>query len=141
MMPLWLAALICLVALATFTACEAALTSVSRIRLRHWAGKRLSGADAEELLQRPRALLTMAFVGSNLSIVGFAVTVTALLVSYVPMLRDSPLLAAMMCRSGRSSRRVRNRVSVGLSSTTRTLWRGEGPARNAPKLDSKAVLR
>jgi putative hemolysin len=94
MMPLWLAALICLVALATFTACEAALTSVSRIRLRHWAGKRLSGADAEELLQRPRALLTMAFVGSNLSIVGFAVTVTALLVSYVPMLRDTPLLAA-----------------------------------------------
>jgi putative hemolysin len=95
MTRLWVAAAICLSALAIFTACEAALTSVSRIRLRHWAGKRLSGADAEELLQRPRALLTMAFVGSNLSIVGFAVIVTALLVSHLPALRDAPLLAVL----------------------------------------------
>ncbi len=95
MIRLWVAAAVCLGALAVFAACQAALTSVSRIRLRHWAGKRLSGADAEELLQRPRALLTMAFVGSNLSIVGFAVVVTALLVEYAPALRGAPLLAAM----------------------------------------------
>jgi putative hemolysin len=92
--PLWTAA-VSLAALALFSACEAALTSVSRIRLRHWAGKRLSGASAEDLLARPRSLLTMAFVGSNLSIVGFAVAVSTLLVSRLPALADSPLLATL----------------------------------------------
>ncbi|HEY7461040.1 MAG TPA: hemolysin family protein [Gemmatimonadota bacterium] len=94
MISLWAASAISLMALAVFSACEAALTSVSRIRLRHWAGKRLLGSDAGELLERPRALLTMVFVGSNLSLVGFALCVTALLVGYVPGLERWPLLAA-----------------------------------------------
>ena len=57
MISLWAASAISLMALAVFSACEAALTSVSRIRLRHWAGKRLLGSDAGELLERPRVRL------------------------------------------------------------------------------------
>lgn len=95
MISLWWLIALPLGALAFFSACEAALTSMSRIRLRHYVGKRLSGMAAEELLERPQRLITMVFVGANLSIVCFAVATTALLARYFEFPERWPLIGAL----------------------------------------------
>jgi putative hemolysin len=95
MSPLWVAAAASLVALAFFTAFKAALTSLSRFRLRHWVGKQISGSSAEDLLARPQELLTTAFVGSNLSRICLGVSATLLVVGHLAFARRSPLLAAL----------------------------------------------
>jgi putative hemolysin len=95
MIRLWLAASLFLAALALFTAFKAALTSLSRFRLRHWVGKQISGTSAEELLARPQQLLTTAFVGSNLSRIGLGTAATLLVVQSFPFAQRSPLLGAL----------------------------------------------
>ena len=92
---LWVAVGLSLCALALFSACEAALTSVSRIRLRHWAGKRLGGSAAEELLERPRWLMTMVCVGANLSTVCLGVSAAVLLAGLLGFVDRWPLLGAL----------------------------------------------
>jgi putative hemolysin len=93
--PLWGAVALSLSALAFFSACEAALTSISRIRLQHWVGKRLGGAQAEELLERPASLLGMVFVGANLSIVCLAVSAATLLGRGAALADRWPVVAAI----------------------------------------------
>ena len=52
---------------AFFSGSETALISVSRLRLRHWVEKRIRGARlAEEFLERPQKMISMALVGTNL---------------------------------------------------------------------------
>jgi CBS domain containing-hemolysin-like protein len=52
---------------AFFSGSETALISVSRLRLRHWVEKKIRGARlAEEFLERPQQMISMALVGTNL---------------------------------------------------------------------------
>ena len=51
---------------AFFSGSETALISVSRLRLRHWVEKKIKGAKlAEEFLEKPQRLISMALVGTN----------------------------------------------------------------------------
>lgn len=95
MIPLWGAVALALAALAFFSACEAALTSLSRIRLRHWAGRRLGGGSGNELLERPQALITTIFVGTNLSVVCLAVTGTVAVAGLLPFEGRWPVAAVL----------------------------------------------
>jgi putative hemolysin len=64
-----LSAILCVVAVAVLTAASAAVRSVSRIWLRHWVERRLSGASlAEMYLERPQRLIVSAGVGVTLSV-------------------------------------------------------------------------
>ncbi|MFN2431779.1 MAG: hemolysin family protein [Gemmatimonadota bacterium] len=91
----WLGVAVALAALALFSAYEAALTSLSRIRLRHWVGKQLGGSPAEELLLRPQRLVTMAFVGTNLAKVALGVLAAELLLRRAPFAVERPALAVL----------------------------------------------
>ena len=96
MTPLWAGVALALLGLALFSAFEAALTSLSRIRLRQWVGKRLGGgAPGEELLERPQRLLTMTFVGSNLARVAVGIEATLLLARGFEFPDARPLLGAL----------------------------------------------
>jgi putative hemolysin len=64
-----LSALLCVVAVAVLTAASSAVRSVSRIWLRHWVERRLTGASLAELyLERPQRLVVSAGVGVTLSV-------------------------------------------------------------------------
>jgi len=92
---LWAAAGASLLALALFSACEAALTSMGRIRLRQWVGRQITGVPGKELLERPHRLGTMVFVGSNLAIVCLAVAATSLLAGAFGFVAGAPLLGTL----------------------------------------------
>ena len=94
-MPLWGAVALSLAALALFSACEAALTSLTRIRLRHWAGKQISGRAAQELLERPGRLIMTLFVGANLATVCLGVSATLLLARWLGFVQTSPVPGAL----------------------------------------------
>jgi CBS domain containing-hemolysin-like protein len=52
---------------AFFSGSETALISVSKLRLRHWVEKKIRGATlAEEFLERPQKLISLALVGTNI---------------------------------------------------------------------------
>ena len=63
------AAALCVITVALLTAASIAVRSVSRIWLRHWVERRLSGATVAELyLERPQRLILSAGVGITLSV-------------------------------------------------------------------------
>jgi len=52
---------------AFFSGSETALITISRLRLRHWVGKKIKGAKlAEEFLEKPQKLISMTLVGTNI---------------------------------------------------------------------------
>jgi putative hemolysin len=89
------AAALALAAVALFSAFEAALASLSRIRLRYWVGKRLSGAPREELLERPERLITTTFVGANLARVALGAAASALLLAAARWPAEHPVGGAL----------------------------------------------
>ncbi|MBA2563804.1 MAG: HlyC/CorC family transporter [Gemmatimonadetes bacterium] len=95
MTPAWSAAALALLSLALFSAFEAALTSLGHIRLLQWVGKRMGSGDGAQLRERPQSLVTMTFVGSNLSKVCLAVAVTPLVGSAAVLADASPILVAL----------------------------------------------
>lgn len=94
MILLWTAAALALAAVALFSAFEAALASLSRIRLRYWVGKQLSGSPREELLERPERLITTTFVGANLARVALGAASSALLLGTARWPAEHPVAGA-----------------------------------------------
>lgn len=89
--------LLALGASAFFAASEIALVSVSRVRLRHWVGRRVRGARlAADFLERPQRLLGSIVVGNNLAHTSVTVLVSALLVRLLPIDQAGPLAGALL---------------------------------------------
>jgi len=94
--PLWLVVLLALAGLALFAGLEAALTALSRIRLRQWVGKQISSASGKALLERPHQLIWTVFVGDNVVTVLLAVTATLLAARYLAPIETWPVLGLLM---------------------------------------------
>ncbi len=78
-LPQFIALVFLLILSAFFSSAETALTSLSKIRLKHMVSEGVKGADAiEKITENPKRLLTSILIGNNLVNVGASVVTTGL---------------------------------------------------------------
>ncbi len=82
---------------AFFSGSETAMISVSRLRLRHWVEKKIKGATlAEEFLERPQKLISLALVGTNIMNVSASVLTSIYFSGKTSMSISSILYSSLM---------------------------------------------